>query len=361
MAYRDALSSKATSTDVIETGEAYQAGQLAKSIAQKAMIFDTLALKYVTDEPFCVKCHQAGVKAANVTIVGEASWEKTLRTVDEMLDKIERSPVLKLATTAEEVMSVSQAGFMAVVLVTQGAGMIGDQLWRLSLLHKLGVRSIGLSYTTSNDYADGCGETRNAGLTFLGRDFIQAVNELPLILDLSHVGHKSREEATELAHWPACTHANAFSLVPNDRNIKEETALAISAKGGVISACALPKTVRNSNPTVDDLIDHLEYFKKLIGETKIGIGFDFSEGLQVTKSIPAASIKWRTQRPDIFGTVDDFYSTSFPKGIETIMDLPNVIQGLLDRGWSEETIEATMGNNWIDFMKRAVDDRSNAN
>ncbi|MQW44725.1 membrane dipeptidase [Sinorhizobium meliloti] len=329
----------------------------AEKIVKSTLVFDTLALKYVIDEPFATRCLNAGVKAANVTIVGEASWDETLFAIDEILEKIEKSPILKLAKTAADVHSISQSGFLAVVLVTQGAGMIGTQLWRLSLLHKLGVRSVGLSYTAANNYSDGCGETRNAGLTFLGRDFIHAVNELPLILDLSHVGHRSREEATVLARSPACTHANAFSLIPNDRNVKDETAISIVKKGGIVSACALPNTVYGREPTVAHFVDHIDYFRNLLGEQNIGIGFDFSEGLRVDNALPAASVRWRTLRPDIFGSVDDFYNTSFPEGIETIDKLPNVVEHLLGRRWSEASIKGLLGENWFRFMKSAIDER----
>lgn len=336
---------------------AYVPSAEARRIVRDATVFDTLALNYTLREPFTTRCLEAGVKAANVTIVGEASWDETLNTLDTMLQRIERHPHLRLATTAAEVREANRAGYMAVVLVTQDAGMIGPHLWRLQLLHRLGVRSIGLSYTSANDYADGCGELRDAGLTFLGREFIATVNELPLILDLSHVGHRSRAEAAALAAWPSSTHANAFAVTPNDRNIKDEVALAIAGKDGMVSVCGLPRSVKANAPTVGDLAEHIAYFARLVGVEHVGIGFDFVAGLKGTTDAPASSVRWRTLRPDIFGTVQDFHTTEYPRGIEAIGDLPNVAQQLIDRGWAEVDIVAVLGGNWLAYMDRAIDRR----
>ena len=92
--------------------------------------------------------------------------------------------------------------------------------------------SFGLAYTGATLFADGCGEKRDAGLSFLGEELIAAVNETPMILDLSHTGHRSRAEAVPLARAPVCTHSNAWHHVPNDRNTRDETVQAIVAKGG---------------------------------------------------------------------------------------------------------------------------------
>lgn len=340
-----------------ETNVSGQPTPAALQLVSDAIAFDTLALSYVLEEPFVSQCMSAGIRAANVSVVGEATWDDTLRRLDADLIKIEQHPLLQLAVSAEDVLKAARSGRMAVMLATQDAGMIGPNFWRLSLLHRLGIRSLGLSYTSSNDFADGCGEPRNAGLTFLGKEFIAAVNELPMILDLSHVGHRSREEALELADWPACTHANAYSLNANDRNIKDAIAIGVTQKGGVISVCGLPQTVQAEAPSLEDLLDHIEYFCRLVGYEKVGIGLDLNEGFRGTTAIPPASVRWRTLRPDIFGTVEDFHHARYPRGLETITDLPNIAQGLLDRGWEGSLITGVLGGNWLNFVRQAVDNR----
>ena len=87
------------------------------------------------------------------------------------------------------------AGRLAVIPGTQGSSMIGKELARVGILARLGFRFFGLAYTGATLFADGCGEKRDAGLSFLGEELIAAVNETAMILDLSHTGHRSRAEA----------------------------------------------------------------------------------------------------------------------------------------------------------------------
>mgnify|MGYP002663200424 CR=1 FL=1 len=101
-------------------------------------------------------------------------------------------------------------------------------------------------------FGDGCGERRDAGVSFLGRDLIAAMNEVDMILDLSHAGHRTRAEATELAKWPVCTHSNAYDLLPNDRNTKDETIRAIAETG--VDYISTSK-ITQSAPAVDIGLD----------------------------------------------------------------------------------------------------------
>jgi membrane dipeptidase len=120
-------------------------------------------------------------------------------------------------------------------------------------------------------FADGCGERRDAGLTFVGKELVEAANGLKLILDLSHVGHRSREEAVKLSHAPVCMHSNSYSINANDHNTCDAAAKAIAEKGGVMGVCALPKTVWPQNATLDWLIDHIDYYVKLLGVDHVGL------------------------------------------------------------------------------------------
>jgi membrane dipeptidase len=219
---------------------------------------------------------------------------------------------------------------------------------------RLGLRSLGLAYTAGNLFADGCGETRNGGLTFLGKDLISAVNELPMLLDLSHCSHRTRAEAVELSRAPVCTHSNAYGENPNDRNTKDETVREIVKKGGAIGICALPKSVRPENPTLEDMLDHCDYFVSLVGKRHVGIGLDFTEGYQESRVTLPESARWRTWRPDMLGTVDDFQTQSYPRGLQSIRLLPNLTQGLFDRGYTEKEAAAILGGNWLRVFRKFV-------
>ncbi|MCG8345092.1 MAG: dipeptidase, partial [Chlorobiales bacterium] len=321
----------------------------ARAIAftQSNTVFDCLGLFYVLDEPYATRCLEAGVNICNVTFAFESSWDQTMRAVEEGFGKIEKSDVLALATNSAEIAQANDAGKLAVIPGTQGSSMIGKDLARVGILARLGFRFFGLAYTGATLFADGCGETRDAGVSFLGEELIQAVNETPMILDLSHTGHRSRAEAVPLARAPVCTHSNAWDHVPNDRNTKDETAQAIVAKGGMMGACCLPLSVSPKDPTLDDLIDHIDHDKALIGAENIGIGLDFTEAYKESKVVLPESIRWRTLRPDIFGTVDDFVTQRYPTGSGGIRELPNLTHRLFERGYTDDEVAGILGGNWL--------------
>ena len=196
---------------------ALRANANAIGLTQKTLVFDGLSLFYILDDPYTERCLEGGVNATNVTFADFEPWDDTLKAIEMGLEKIEKSPYLVLATVSDDILKAKVQGKLAIIMGTQGASMIERHLWRVGLMWRLGLRYIGLTYTAGNLFADGCGEIRNGGLTFLGKDFIAAVNELPMLLDLSHCSHRTRLEAEELARAPVCTHSNAYTINPNDR------------------------------------------------------------------------------------------------------------------------------------------------
>ena len=332
--------------------DAAKIAEHAAAFTRAAAVFDCLGLFYVLDEPYATRCLEAGVDICNVTFALESTWDETMSAVDEGFARIERSSVLALARDSAEIEAARAAGRLAVIPGTQGSSMIGKELARVGILARLGFRFFGLAYTGATLFADGCGERRNAGLSFLGRELITAVNETPMILDLSHTGHRSRAEAVTLARAPVCTHSNAWHHVPNDRNTKDETVRAIVAKGGMMGACCLPLSVSPADPTLDDLIDHIDHFRALVGAEHVGIGLDFTEAYKESKVVLPESIRWRTLRPDIFGTVDAFVSQRYPEGIGGIRELPNLTRRLFERGYGEGEAAGILGANWLRTFTR---------
>jgi membrane dipeptidase len=326
----------------------------AIAFTKENFVFDCLSLFYVLDDSYAENCLNAGVNACNVTFGAETEWPAMIASIESGLEKIEKSHLLSLATTSAEIEKANSKGQLAIIMGTQGSLMVDRKLERISIMHRLGMRYFGLAYTAATLLADGCGETRDAGITFLGKEAIKIVNDLPLILDLSHCGHNTRLEATDLARAPVCTHSNAYGLNANDRNTKDDTAKAIAAKNGVVGICGLPKTVNPGTATIEHMLDHCDYYRDLIGFEHIGIGLDLTEAYKISGEIFPESRRWRTYRPDIFGTVDEFFTQSYPIGLTTILELPNFTQGLIDRGYEEHEVAAILGNNWLRNFKNYV-------
>ena len=330
------------------------AGDAARKLTHDALVWDCLSLYYILDEFYAQQSLEGGVNVVNCTFGTEDEWETVLRNFELGLQKIEKNPVLKLALCADDILKAKAEGKLAIVVGTQGSSFIEKELYRVELLYRLGLRICGLAYTGGTLHADGCGELRDAGLSFLGRELIDIVNRLPMWLDISHCGHRTRAEAVQLARAPVCTHSNAYGLNPNDRNTKDETAKAIVAKGGMVGVCGLAKTVWPENATLKHIVDHVDYYAKLLGPQNVGFGCDFVAAYKASGQILPASKRWRTLRPDVFGTVEEFLTLSYPEGLSQIRELPNLTQSLLDRKYAEGDIRGIMGGNFFRVFKQWV-------
>lgn len=332
------------------------ADERARALHAEALVFDGLAISYVLEERFTQRCLEGGVHAANVTFALEENWDGTLGNFERYLARIDKSPLLMLCRTADEVVAAKKKGRLGIVIGTQGASMIQEesQFWRLDMMVRMGLRFLGLAYTTANAFGDGCGEKRDAGLTYLGEELIQHANTLPIMVDLSHCGHRTRAEAAALARAPVCTHSNSDALRPNGRNTTDATVRAMAAKGGVIGVCGLPQSLADSTPTLEDLLRHLDHFVKLVGVEHVGIGMDYVESYQEQANVvaPPSVVTWRTRRPDIFGPLSAFGRQSYPTGVDSVRKLPNFTQALLDRAYTPPQVKSLLGGSWLDAMRR---------
>lgn len=326
----------------------------AARIHREALVLDALTPLYVLDEPYTSAMVEGGVNAGFLSIASPQPWDEVLRRTDAALEKIERNPLLTLATCAEDIRHAKENGRIALVLITQAMDMIEKDPARVRLLHRVGFRVLGVAYTFANLLGCGCGELRDGGLTFYGKDVIAAINELPMMVDVSHAGHQTSLDAVELARAPVVTHANAYAVTPNDRNKKDEVLRVVAEKGGVIGLNALPRSVAPREPNVEKMVDHVDYITRGFGIRAQGLGLDYVEGFKQAGHVLPQSVRNRTLRPDIFGSVDDFLNMPYPAGMQRIQDLPNLTQALVARGYDEDRIRLILGENWLRAFERFV-------
>ncbi len=316
-------------------------------IAAGNLGFDMLSLGYVLEEPWCDRVKAAGIDAMNVTFGGEESWDAFRRSVDQKMEIIARSHLLTLALTSEDIEEARVAGKLAVIMGTQGAHILDDRPERVAELAGMGLRVLGIVGSFSNLLCDGSAEPRNAGLTLLGREVINAVNKTPVLIDIAHCGHRASAEIIEAGRAVICSHANAFAVEPTDRNRHDCDAQAMVVKGGMIGLCALPRAIAAEGPSLAQLLDHADHWKRLVGAEYVGLGLDLMEGFRAAKQANPALIRRRTLRPDIFGTMEDFWNDDLAHGINSIAQLPDLLDGLLARGWTEVEVRGVLGGNWL--------------
>jgi membrane dipeptidase len=167
-------------------------------------------------------------------------------------------------------------GQIGAMLTLEGVDAIGNDLARLHILYQLGVRSVGLTWNQANLAADGAGEPRGGGLTLLGKEIVEFNNQHQILTDVSHLSDKGIWDVIELAKYPIASHSNARALCNHPRNLTDEQAKAMFARGGLVHVVYLPSFIKESGEaTISDLIRHIDHFCGLGGVKQIGFGSDF--------------------------------------------------------------------------------------
>jgi membrane dipeptidase len=169
-----------------------------------------------------------------------------------------------------------QVGQIGAMLTLEGVDAIGNDIRKLFILYQLGVRFVGLTWNNANLAADGAGEPRGGGLTLFGKEIVEFNNEHQIHTDVSHLSDKAILEVIELAKYPMASHANSRAICHHPRNLTDEQAKAMFAKGGMIHVVYYPTFVKESGEaTITDLIKHIDHFCALGGVKQIGFGSDF--------------------------------------------------------------------------------------
>ena len=218
----------------------------------------------------------SGLTACNVTVGYADSLEACVEGIASWQAEIDAHPqALLLVRSARDLREAKSSGRLGLVFGTQNLAMIGTELTRLRTLRDLGVRITQLTYNVRNLLGDGSIEPADAGLSLLGRKAIGRVNELRLLLDLSHGGWRTIAEAVAASSRPcAITHTGCAALTRHPRNVPDEVLRALAEKGGVAGIYFMPYLRAKGQQTAEDVIRHLEHAIDVAGEDHVGIGTD---------------------------------------------------------------------------------------
>lgn len=180
-------------------------------------------------------------------------------------------------------------GEIGALLSLEGVDAIGEDLSMLTTLYQLGVRSVGLTWNHGNLAAGGALDKTATGLTSFGVKIVNFLNENRLFTDVSHLHEQAFWDVIELAAHPIASHSNARAILDHPRNLSDEQARALFAKGGLVHVFFSPAFVKEGRKAaIPDLIRHIEHFCGLGGERYIGIGSDF-DGISMPERIEGLS------------------------------------------------------------------------
>lgn len=287
-----------------------------------------------------------GASAALATVTHRHSRGDTMARIAAWHRRIEtHKNQLALATDVAGIRRAAATNRLAVVLHFQNTSPIEDDLDLLAVYHRLGVRVIQLTYNHRNLVGDGCLESRDAGLSDFGRQVIREMNRLGILVDLSHVGERTAAEALEASEQPvAFTHANAYSVHPHRRNLRDDMIRAVAKKGGVIGVNGYPAFVSASEaPTLTDWIRHVDHLVEVAGVEHVGIGMDLWEMSLAEYEYFLASGQWQA---------GDYPPPPYQFPINDARELPAITRGLLEHGYSAEQVVQLLGENWLRLFDR---------
>lgn len=302
---------------------------------------------------------RSGITAVNSTVsaigAGDMAFEQTVKNIAAWEYELDRHPkaFLKVRRT-DDIRGAKTARSLGVILGFQDTVPIADKLDRLELFHRLGVRIVQLTYNGSNLVGDGCLVPQDAGLKPFGRQVVAKLNDLGMLVDVSHVGWQTTRDAIAASRVPiAATHSGAAALNNVPRNKPDDILRALAAKGGVIGIFMMPFLRASGQPTAEDFLRHLTHCLNVCGEDHVGISSDLSiTPLDLTPDFRRLHADFVRQRraqgisapgedENVFNYVPDFNT---PRRMETVADR------LTAAGHSAARIEKLIGGNWMRLL-----------
>jgi len=302
--------------------------------------------------------------------------EKAIHDVSQLFTIVDsvisvHSDKVSLAKSYQDFFTIKKDGKLAVALGIENGYVLGNDLTLLEKYYNWGVRYVTLCHSKNNDICDSSSDPlgeEHGGLSEFGKKVVAKMNDLGILIDLSHASDKTVTDVILLSKTPVFASHSCASYFNNiDRNIKDDLIKKIAEKGGVIQVCFFsgylkvipPNPVRDSLmkelknkysslqdlpdsiakaareewyainekypenlATVSDVVDHIDYIVKIAGIDHVGIGTDFDGG------------------GGVLGCFD-------------VSEMKNITRELLRRGYRNKDIEKIWGGNFLSVLKKA--------
>ena len=250
---------------------------------------------------------------------------------------------------AADIAAAKQAGRCGVVYGFQDAVAFETDLSRLDELYRLGIRIVQVTYNRRNLLGDGCLEPANAGLSKAGVEAVAKMNELGILVDLSHCGRQTAADAINASKKPvAFTHTGSAALNDHPRNRTDAELRAVAEKGGVSGIYFMPFLSEGKQPTAADVIRHLEHMIDVAGEDYVSIGTDGSVSAEVVndefKKIFLENVQ-RRRAAGISAPGETETGYLFANELNTPRRFETLTGMLSSRGHSDARIEKLLGKN----------------
>ena len=268
--------------------------------------------------------------------------ERTKQIIKSMLEEFtEAWDILNIVKEYKDFDKGLKENKINIVIGMEGLSHIENNIDLIELYYnEIGLRHASLTWNEKNMLASGVNDTVN-GVTDLGQKAIEKIEELGILLDVSHLNEKSFWDVVRIASGPIiASHSNAKKFAHVKRNLDDNQLLAIAKSGGLvgINACSVFINDDKNKQGIDDLIDQIDYIKKLIGIEHIGFGFDFCDFL------PTSYV----------GLPDPRTNSITVKGLSSEADILNLTNRMKERGYTQEEMKLISYENYDNLLKKIM-------
>jgi membrane dipeptidase len=304
--------------------------------------------------------------------------DRSFERANQLIDAFERemrahAPAVQPVRSAREARDVLAAGGIAAALGIEGGHAIENDLGKLEAFHRRGVRYLGLTWNNTLDWADAAKEetlhgTRHGGLTTFGEQVVRKMNDLGMVVDLSHAAESTFWHVLRVSRAPVmASHSDAYALTPHFRNLKDEQIRALAAQGGIIGInfyCAFLDTTfmqrqMQAEVACKSEIDAIEAAHPYDFPTQCTLARTVMDRAMGPTPVPASRIADHAMHmvnlvgPDHVALGSDFDGTAaVPDDLPDVAHLPLVTRLLQERGLSDGAIRKILGENVLRFFDR---------
>ena len=257
--------------------------------------------------------------------------------------------VVRRGFSVNDIYQAKEKGICAVFAMVENTEMIGNDIDKLDVLYGLGIRGLGLSYSSRTAVADGAAENGDGGLSRFGYKVVERLNRLGILIDFAHSSDRSTKEGIEASEAPCCSsHTFARSIHNTPRGMPDENIKLLAKNGGVIGVEAVPNTIAlKKEQSVFDIIDHVDYIANLVGVEHVALGSDTMFGDHVAMHDAAAkAMGFQTHSVEDRATHVEY--------LENPSHVPNVTRALVKRGYSDDDIKKIMGLNVLNLLQKTI-------
>jgi membrane dipeptidase len=286
----------------------------------------------------------------------DAALKLAIREMDAIRRTVDRYPGdLQLVMNASEVEEANRTGRLAVLISIEGGRAVASDLGVLRMLGRLGVRSITLAWSSATAIADSHNDKKHGGLTEFGRDVVREMQDLGMLVDLSHLSDEAAWDVLEVATRPVfASHSACRALWDHTRNMPDDLIRATAEGGGVINVNFVanfiggdPSTgyVPSERPPRDQLRDPFDWLVVSSPEP----------GPPLSRVIDHFSHAIEVAGPEHVGIGSDFDGCAqLPRGLEDISKLSNLAEGLLDAGHGAAVVSRVLGVNNLELFRKTL-------